>query len=71
MRVARFHWRFRPQLVAIACRPVLKNDVGFFSYEIQTFQILYNAEKIKNKILCLMFEKHLWWRVISLKADPR
>ena len=48
VRVARFHWRFRPQLVAIACRPVLKNDMGFFSYEIQTFKILYNADKVKN-----------------------
>ena len=40
--------RFRKQSLAIACRPAFRSDVGFFSYQIQTFHILYNPDKTKN-----------------------
>ena len=42
------NWRFRKQSLVITYRPALKSDEGFFSYQIQTFHILYNPDKTKN-----------------------
>ena len=61
--------RFRKQSLAIACRPVLKSDVGFFSYQIQTFHILYNPDKTKNLLfidwkttLVESYQSESWFR---------
>ena len=43
--------------------------VMWASFHIKFKPSTYYITQIKRKIFCLMIEKQLWWRVISLKAD--
>ena len=63
------NWRFRKQSLVITYRPALKSDEGFFSYQIQTFHILYNPDKTKNLLfidwkttLVESYQSESWFR---------